>query len=301
MEYLRDVLEVLSPERVDERLRCCVTLLDRDWPLDTGMAQQVRAGDFLTIIGFKAFLDGTLGSRSARMLEDYTDQPGNRGLFVELAAQGFLHEWAAKVAAAGYSPSMHAIGDEAVRLALDVVERLPPDAHSRIEHAQTVHPADIGRFRNRIASMQPLHKADDGRFARSRLGSDRLSEFFPFRKLRTAGATLAFGSDWPIVSPDPLAGIRAAVTGLTFENQPMCIDQNLMVEEVLCAYTRDAAHCLCMPHTGLLSRGALADLTVLDQNPFTADWTSDPPRVLMTIVGGSVVFDPQSRAITLPV
>lgn len=297
MEYARTVEEVFLPMRDRLTLRSRMTLLDRNWPLDTSIAPAIDEvlHERLKIIGFKAFIDGTLGSRTARLLEDYADDPGNRGLLIELAAEERLNEWVQHVAEAGYSPSMHAIGDEAVRLALDAIdaalgtrnsERIP-----RIEHAQQIDAADIPRFAGRIASMQPLHKADDGRYAVKRLGESRMRGFFPFRQLLDAGAILAFGSDWPIVTCDPMLGIRAATTGLTLDGQPVRTEENLTVEESLRAYTSGAAHALGMDDAGTLDPGRLADLVMLDRNPFERNWTRDTPMVLMTMVGGEVVYD----------
>jgi predicted amidohydrolase YtcJ len=290
MEYARSVVDAFLPERDRLTLRCRVTLLDRGWPLDLDAFAVLPREGPVAIIGCKAFLDGTLGSRTARLLADYADDPGNRGLFVELAAAGHLHDWARAVVAAGLSPSMHAIGDGAVRLALDVAGAVA-GADVRIEHAQQVDPADIPRFAGVVASMQPLHKADDGRYAERRLGAGRLDGCFPFRALLDAGARVAFGSDWPIVSCDPLAGVRAAVTGLTTDGVPFRTDQNLTVAEALTAYTATAAAALRLPGAGVIAPGADADLVVLDRDPFTADWAEDPPRVDMTIAGGRVVYD----------
>jgi predicted amidohydrolase YtcJ len=298
MEYLADVEEVFRPLADELTLRCQVTLMDRDWPLDVDAALNFENLGRLRLIGFKAFIDGTLGSRTARMLADYADDPGNRGLLVELAAAGQLNAWANVVAAARLSPSMHAIGDEAARLALDATESLPADirrsVRPRIEHAQQIDRADIARFRGVIASMQPLHKADDARYVERRLGRERTAGTFAFRRLLDAGAILAFGSDWPVVSLDPMLGMRAAITGLTLDDQPFGIDQNLTVEETLRAYTRDAAYCLRLDGeggAGVLREGMAGDCVMFDIDPFSADWINRPPRVIMTIVGGEVVFD----------
>jgi len=299
MEYAKDVADVFEPVRDQLTLRCRVTLLDRGWPMDFSYGRDFRNDDHLAVIGYKAFIDGTLGSRTARMLHDYADDPGNRGLLVELAADGHLRDWAIAVAENGLSPSMHAIGDEAVRLALDAIEGLPAKARPRIEHAQQVDRSDIPRFRSegwgQIASMQPLHKADDCRSIRKRLSADRLQGTFAFRSLKKAGAVLAFGSDWPVVSIDPLLGIRAAVTGLTLDGEVFGADQNLTVEEALRAYTADAAFSLSMEDAGVLRPGAVGDLVMFARDPFTADWVNDPPRVEMTVAGGQVVYHAGAR------
>jgi predicted amidohydrolase YtcJ len=292
MEYARDVREILLPMANQLTIRCAVTLLDRGWPMDFAEAHElaIAAGDRLSVIGLKAFADGTLGSRTARMLEDYCDDPGNRGMLVELAAEGTLHKWAHDVAREGFSPAIHAIGDHAVRLALNAFECLPEGITGRIEHAQQVHPSDLARFPRVIASMQPLHKADDGRYAVQRLGPERIQGFFPFRQLLKYHAKLAFGSDWPVVSCDPVAGIRAAITGLTLDGQLVRPEENLRTDEALFAYTAGSARALRMENAGVLAESASADLIMFDRDPFTADWIAAPPRVILTMARGEIVY-----------
>ena len=295
MEYSTVLRRAILPERDRLTVRMLVTLLDRDWPLDLGPALSFPRDERCAVIGMKAFVDGTFGSRTARMLEPYADDPANRGLFVELAERGVLGAWAGHVRAHGLSPSMHAIGDEAVRAALEAVESSAADRAplARIEHAQTVAPEDLGRIgrrRDLVVSMQPLHKRFDAHAAATRLDDRRMARFFPFRSLRDAGATLAFGSDWPVVAADPLEGIAAAVTGLDADGRPCRPEENIGVEDALLGYTRHAARCLGID-AGVLAPGRLADLTVLDRDPRTCDWTRERPRVLMTMMGGRTTFE----------
>jgi len=304
MEYRATFEGNLVPQRDALAVRVRATILDRDfhpdgephgdraWYEHLAFARAFPGDARLAIVGMKAFLDGTLGSRTARMLEPYADDPGQRGLLVELAERGVLVEWIRTVRAAGLSPAMHAIGDEAARLALDAAEA--SDGHGspvvRVEHAQTVHRDDFPRFAGRIASMQPLHKAYDARTAPNRLGADRLDRFFPFRSLRAHGATLAFGSDWPIVSPDPLRSMRAAITGLDVDGNACRVEENLTPAEALEAHTLGAARGLGASDLGCLRAGCRADLTILDRDPLGCDWIDAPPRVLATIMDGRCTY-----------
>ncbi len=289
MEYAASVIDVLDPLRDELTLRVRVTLLDRSGLPDFTRLHAVPSDDVLAVIGFKAFVDGTLGSRSARLLEPYSDAPSERGLFVEGAETERLDAWAAAVVAGGAQPALHAIGDGAVRRALDVLESAGDCADARIEHAQSVNAQDASRFAGRIVSMQPLHRPGDALVAQARLGSDRLDGFFPFEALAAAGATLAFGSDWPVVSLDPLAGMRAAITAEDARGAPFHPEQAVTPEVALRAYTSGAARALRMQDAGVLKPGALGDLTILDRDPLTANWVDAPPRVRATIVGGRVV------------
>lgn len=296
MEYQSTVERVLLPIAEQLPIRVQVTLLDRDWPLDFSFAHAFKPTGQLNIIGLKTFIDGTLGSRTARMLQNYADDPGNRGLLVELAGEGRLIDWIRLVAAEGFSPSMHAIGDEAARLALDAIDQIDETFRARvrprIEHAQQIDRSDIPRFRGRIASMQPLHKADDCRYAEKRVGTHRLAGSFAFRSLKEAGAVLAFGSDWPIVSPDPIAGMQVAITGKLADGSIFAPEQNLTVEETLAAYTKNAAFALQLDDGApSLRTGSHADIVFWDRDPFAADWLNDPPRVELTICDGKITFD----------
>ena len=153
MEYADEVLEVLDPIRDDMAVRIMVTMLDRELPIDEPLArlQAMRSDERLALIGCKAFLDGTFGSRTAAMLEPWSDGPGhNLGLLVELAERGEVNAWIERVVEANLSPSMHAIGDRAARLALDAADHAEQHAADRglappwvrIEHCQAVHPDD---------------------------------------------------------------------------------------------------------------------------------------------------------------
>ncbi|MCE2884261.1 MAG: amidohydrolase family protein [Planctomycetaceae bacterium] len=288
MEYLRDIRDVYlaSLETLDFRVHA--TVLDRDWPLDHPPELPRIEHPCFRIVGMKSFADGTLGSRTAWMLEPYADAAHTRGLSMEHTLRGELAAWMRAVQRLGLSPSVHAIGDRAARALLDACDACHDHPAPRLEHMQTLAREDLPRVAGRFASMQPLHKADDARQALARLGAGRIERFFPFRALLAHGARLAFGSDWPIVSPDPLLGIKAAVTGLDLNGRPFATEHSISVEAALAAYTRVPAEMLGFPG-GMLREGRAADLVVLDRSPFEIDWTREMPRVVATIVGSRPV------------
>ena len=308
MEYERDLRAVHSHLRTHAREACTVrvraTILDREWPVDLSWGRAFAGDDLLAVVGWKSFADGTLGSRTARMLAPYADDDATRGMLVEFAEHDERHgtkrlrEWAQAVIAAGFSPAVHAIGDAALRASLDAFEPVDPHRVARYEHCQTLDDADLPRMRGRIASMQPLHKADDARIAPARLGAGRMRAFFRFRDLVQAGARLSFGSDWPIVSCDPRLGIRAAVTALDLEGRSCMPDQALSVEECLRAYTAGAADALRAPDLGRIAPGAHADLCVFADDPFACDWMRGLPGIAATVLGGRTVHGAVPRATT---
>ena len=198
---------------------------------------------------------------------------------------------------------VHAIGDRAIRLQLDVFERVereqhPRDPRFRIEHAQHIAPADVARFAKLvvIASMQPYHSIDDGRWAEKVIGPERIKTTYAFRSLLDTHARLAFGSDWPVAPATPLEGIYAAATRRTLDGKNpngWVPEQKIAVEEALRAYTADAAFAqFAEPRKGTLEKGKLADFVLLDR-----DITRVPPaeirdaKVRMTVVGGRIVYE----------
>jgi hypothetical protein len=290
MEYLADIRDVYLPSLGTLTFRVHATVLDREWPLDRPPALPAETSEFFRIVGLKAFADGTLGSRTALLLEPYSDAPHTAGLAMEHHLRGELTAWMRAVQKLGLSPAVHAIGDRAARELIDAMDACPDAPAPRFEHAQTLHPREIPRMAGRFASMQPLHKADDARLALARLGPARIERFFAFKSLLEHGARLAFGSDWPIVSPDPLLGIKAAVTGLDLDGRPFATDHSIGVADALVAYTRTAAEMLGFPG-GVLREGRAADLVALDRSPFEVDWTRETPVVDATVVAGRTVFE----------
>ena len=257
-----------------------------------------RPSPRVELLGFKGFMDGSLGSRTAWMLEPFADDPGNTGLPLALVLSGELETLIGLAAGRALQPAVHAIGDRANRTLLDWYAELDAGRRAllrpRVEHAQHLHPDDLPRFAalGVVASMQPLHKADDGRYARERLGEARCATSYAFRDLLDSGATLAFGSDWPVVTCDPWAGIAAAVTGRTLDGRSFVPEQCLTVEEALEAYTTGAAFALHSEgFSGRLAPGYVADLVVLEDDVLAAR-THDRiagTRVRATLVAGRVV------------
>ncbi len=267
--------------------------LDGDLPLLDG--PWIRPGHV------KIFADGSLGSLTARMLQPYEGRPGDRGLWTT-PPQG-LEEAFARCASLGLPISVHAIGDEAVRVCLDLLERLPrrpPDqAPHRMEHVQTVASRDLRRLASLgvAASMQPSHLLDDMELADSALGR-RAERAYRLRSLLEAGTVLAFGSDAPVAEPNPFLGIHAAV----WRQRPERHGQDswhgaerLSVGEALWACTGGAARAAgCQGTTGHLAPGMKADLAVLDADIFALEAQGAPldqVRSRLTMVDGRVVYE----------
>jgi predicted amidohydrolase YtcJ len=200
----------------------------------------------------------------------------------------------------------HAIGDAAVRRALDAFEAArrangARDARHRIEHAELVDPADIPRFVELgvIASMQPLHASfglDDQNTWRRLSGPERWSSGFAWRRLCDAGVHLAFGSDWPVAEPDPLKGLHAALNRrkLDFSGPESDFpDQRLTLGQAIAAYTVDAAYAAHREaDLGRLAQGCLADFVLLDKDlPTLPHEAIGEARVELTVVGGEVVWE----------
>ena len=267
------------------------------------VAARGRGDLWLHIGGLKGFMDGSLGSHTARMLAPFSDAPTDVGLWV--TPPDSIYAWTKAADAAGLHVIIHAIGDLANRTLLDTYERVEHehgarDRRFRIEHAQHLAPPEIQRFARLgvIPSMQPYHAIDDGRWAETYLGAERIKGTYAFRSLLDAGARLAFGSDWFVAPPTPLEGIYAAVTRRTLDDRNpdgWVPREKITVEEALRAYTANAAFAeFTEKEKGIIARGMLADLALVDR-----DLTRIPPetireaRIVMTVVGGRVVYERQ--------
>ncbi len=231
-------------------------------------APRNRRLSFLQVQGVKFYLDGALGSRGARLLAPYADDPSTTGLWVTEPAKVALD--ATITLKAGYQPALHAIGDGANRTALDLLATAMKKGRGtlapRIEHAQILTAEDAARFGalGVVASVQPIQCASDHSWTPTRLGAGRVDEAFPWRRLVDGGALLAFGSDAPVEDPNPFPGLAAAETRQDGAGDPpggFLPSQRLSRLEAVQAYTTGNAKALGhAKDLGTLQKGAVADL-----------------------------------------
>ncbi len=261
--------------------------------------------DLLRIAGFKGFMDGSLGSRTAYMREPFADVTSDtrypRGQLTAMAVdeQEFRHNVAA-ADARHMQLAVHAIGDEANHRLIDAYEAAIAqngrrDARHRLEHVQHLHVSDIPRFAKLglVASMQPYHKADDGRYAEKAIGKQRLAGSYAFRQLLDAGALLCFGSDWPVVTLNPFMGIDSAVNARILTGETWLPSHSVTLTEAIAAYTASPPKAIHRgDRLGTIEVGKLADMVLLGTDPFDT-----PPEKVgqisadVTVFNGKVVYE----------
>ena len=256
--------------------------------------------DRLQMRSVKAWVDGALGSRGAAFLQDYSDQPGHRGL--TLYTQDEMQTLAELTAQHHWQLCVHAIGDAGNRTALNAFERGMSAAQRvelrpRIEHAQVIALTDIPRFKqlNVIASIQPTHATSDMNMAEDRVGAQRIQGAYAWRKLKNAGARLAGGSDFPVELANPFHGLYAAVTRKDRDGKPpggWYAQEKLTREEALRLFSADAAYAASMEdRLGSLARGQWADFILIDRDYFAVPEDQiDDVVVAATYVGGKQVY-----------
>ena len=256
----------------------------------------------------KGFMDGSLGSKTAALLEPYSDDPKNSGLPQYEAAK--LNAMTKERVLAGYQIGFHAIGDKGVQMALDAFAEAEKaakeskvkaadggsDYRLRVEHAQVTTPQQIQRFKDLkvIASMQPNHLLTDMNWAESRLGPKRAEHSYAWAEFLRHGVALAFGTDYPVEPVTPFRGIYSALTRTSEDGTRSYYPaQKLNVEQTIAAYTTGAAFAeFSEKQKGKLEPDMLADFVVLDQ-----DIAAAPPpkilqtKVLRTVVGGKTVYE----------
>ncbi len=264
--------------------------------------------DWIDTNAVKMMLDGVVETHTAALLAPYTDQPASKGaLFWDLAKyQNAVNELDKR----GLQLFTHAVGDYAIRTALDSYELAERKNHTkdhrpRIEHIETIDASDIPRFAKLgvIASMQPLHAYPDADtmdvWARN-VGPDRAARAWLWKSISTDGGRYAFGSDWPIVTLNPWEGLEIAVTRQTTDGLPaggFVPSQRLTVTQAVEGYTLDAAYAGRREKTeGSVELGKVADLIIIDRNIFEIDVHNiGKTNVLTTIVGGKIVYEAENK------
>ena len=258
----------------------------------------------------KLMLDGVAETGTAALVDPYLDKCGcataNRGTSFIDPEQ--LPKYVTELDALGFQCHFHALGDRAVRDALDAIEAAraangPSDTRPHLAHLQVIQPADVPRFARlgAIANIQPLwaaHEPQMDELTIPFLGPERAAWQYPFGALLRSGARLAAGSDWPVSSPDPLHGVHVAVNRVTpdaDDAQVFLPGERIGLAEALTAYTAGSAYVNHLDDTGEVRAGALADLVVLDRDPFDGPAAAiAQTRVARTYVGGAQVYAAQA-------
>ncbi len=257
-------------------------------------------GDRLRMAGIKFYADGALGSRGAWLKLPYADKPETRGLQFHSDAE--MLRLADTAASHGFQVATHAIGDAANAQVISVYEQLSKkygrDRRWRIEHFQIADPADIPRLAPAgiIASMQPTHQTSDRLMAEKRLGPNRLAGAYAWQTVLKTGAKLAFGTDFPVESPNPFPGLAAAISRQDTEGQPpggWIPLERLTIEQALEAYTRGAAYAgFAEDKIGSLEPGKWADFVIVDRDPTKVDAQSlARTQVLETWIAGKKIWE----------
>ncbi|MCA8976533.1 MAG: amidohydrolase [Planctomycetes bacterium] len=291
--------------------------LSRQWQLRTYvmLAQNERAliakgpwrsrDGLIEVRAVKGYADGALGSRGAALLEPYADDPGNRGLVG--MPKGAILELAQRCADHGMQLCVHAIGDKANRTVLDAYAEVKVEGglaarRFRIEHAQVIAADDFARCAalGVLPAMQPTHLTSDMPWATDRLGPERVLRAYAWRSFLGLGVMVPFGSDFPVESVDPRKGLFAAVTTCAEDGEPkggFRPDQKLSRAEAIAGFTAHAAYGMFAERDlGTIATDKIADLTVFDTDLLTCrDEELLLAKVLLTIVGGRVVYDGRGR------
>jgi predicted amidohydrolase YtcJ len=253
----------------------------------------------------KLYADGALGSRGAAMLDDYSDEPGSRGLL--FVSDEEMQSAVRRALACNLQVGVHAIGDGGNRQVLDAYAAAIPEfadnpGRHRIEHAQVIALDDIQRFADLqlIASVQPIHATSDMYWAEARVGPERLLGAYAWRRLLDAGVRLALGSDFPVEAVNPMLGIYAAVTRQDLQGEPAGgwqPDQVLTRAEAIRGFTVDAAWAAFMENqVGSIEPGKKADFIVLDRDLMSVDVAEIPfVQVLETWLDGELVWSKPSE------
>jgi hypothetical protein len=285
--------------------------LDFNEPVETLQAHRAshpQSDNMLRTGMLKGFMDGSLGSHTAALMEPYADDPKNSGL--PQYEQAKLNQMAKERLAAGFQMGFHAIGDKGVQMALDAFTVAEKDAKEkkikaanggddyrlRIEHAQVTTPLQIAKFKELkvIASMQPSHVLTDMNWAKDRLGEKRAAHSYAWADFLKKGVPLAFGTDYPVEPVSPFRGLYAAVTRTSEDGKKQYFpEEKLTMEQAIAAYTTGAAFAEFQEkEKGLIAPGMLADFVVLDRDVTSVAFPKVlETKVLRTVVGGKTMYE----------
>lgn len=286
------------------RIYCITPLPQWEAPATAGI-RAAFGNDWIHLGALKGFADGSLGSTTALFEKPYNDAPETSGLPNEMMLpEGNMLKMVLGADKAGLQLAVHAIGDKANRIMLDIYTEVAKqsgaksDRRWRIEHAQHLRPEDFERFAQLevIASVQPYHAIDDGRWAEKRIGHERAKTTYAFRTFLDHGVRLAFGSDWTVAPLNPMLGLYAAITRATLDGKNpggWFPEQKLTLEEAIQDYTMGSAFAEFREREkGSLTPGKLADVVVLDSDLFSmAPEKIKDAAVRYTIVDGKVVYE----------
>jgi predicted amidohydrolase YtcJ len=292
-------------ERGELTSRIYVAPMETDWKAQATIGLRRAFGSpYLRMGAVKGYADGSLGATTAYFFDPYTDTPNTRGLLsAEMHPITAMRGRLMKADEAGLQLCIHAIGDQAISITLDMFSDIvkangPRDRRLRIEHAQHMATKDFQRFADLgvIASVQPYQAIDDGRWAEKRIGPERAKTTYAFRTFLDHHVRLAMGTDWTVAPLDPLQTIYAAVTRATLDGKNpngWVPEQKLTVAEAVEGYTMGSAYAEFQENEkGSISAGKLADMVLL-----TDDIFSIPPeaikdtKVEKTMIGGKVVYE----------
>ena len=295
----------LAMRRAGDRNALFVRIMSYGAGVDTairvggGGPTQWLYNDRLRMAGIKLYADGALGSRGAWLLKPYSDAPGQSG--AGFMTEDVLQNLMVRASMDHWQVAVHAIGDKANRQVLDAIDAIKDtfngDRRWRIEHAQIVDPADLPRFASLkvIASMQPTHASSDRAMAEARLGADRLIGAYAWATMLKNGVPLAFGSDYPVESPDPWAGWAVAFTRQDADGSPFGgwrPEERVTREQAWWAFTQGGAYAgFAEEKFGRLAVGQAADFIIVDRDPFLSSPSElRATRVEETWVGGRRAF-----------
>ena len=268
--------------------------------------QKLKAGsgsNFIKTGSLKAFADGSLGSSTALFFDNYENEPDNKGLAMEYVTNGSLKKWALDADKNGLQLCIHAIGDSANYLMLEMFDEIVKtnpkwDRRFRIEHAQHVRFKDLDKFKELgvIASAQPYHCIDDGVWAEKRIGKERIKYTYPFKSFIEKGITVCFGSDWYVAPLNAIYGIYAAVTRCTLDDKNpggWIPEQKISIEQAIKCYTINNAYAAFEENIkGSIEPGKLADFVVLNENLLKiAPEKIRDVKVERTILGGETIYN----------